>query len=141
MNKVFLIGNLTKDPETATTPNSVKCKFTVAVNGTRTAADGTKQTEFFNIISWGRQAENCGRYLKKGSKVGLVGSIQTRNYVAEDGSKRYITEIVADEVQFLSTKSESLDDGGDDLPEIPEVEAKKNNFSKMKPIKGGDLPF
>lgn len=140
MNKVFLIGNLTKDPETVATPNSVKCKFTVAVNRNRPAADGSKQTDFFPVICWGGQAENCGRYLKKGSKVGLSGAIQTRNYDAPDGTKRYVTEIVADEVQFLSTKSESTE-SVEDLPDIPEVEAKKSNFSKMKPVKGGDLPF
>jgi len=102
MNKVFLIGNLTKDPELSTTTNGISvCKFTIAVS----RRFGNNETDFLPVIAWRGQAENCSRFLKKGSKAAISGSIQTRTYDANDGSKRYITEIVADEVQFLSTKT------------------------------------
>ncbi len=101
MNKVFLIGNLTKDPEMSNTNNGITvCKFTLAVS----RRFGNTETDFLPVIVWRGQAENCGKFLKKGSKAAVAGSIQTRSYDAQDGGKRYITEIVADEVQFLSTK-------------------------------------
>lgn len=140
MNKVFLIGNLTRDPETSTTQSGIEvCRFTVAVNRNYSSGDGTRQTDFLPIVCWRSQAQNCGRFLKKGSKVGLCGSIQTRSYDGNDGSKKYVTEIVADEVQFLSTKNEQF---GDALPDLPEVQAqKRNKIEEMKPIDEDSLPF
>ena len=106
MNKVILVGNLTRDPELSQTPNGVAiCKFSIAVNRDYTGADGTRETDFFNITVWRGQAENCGKYLKKGSKVGIVGSLQNRSYEDNEGVKRTITEIVANEVEFLSPKT------------------------------------
>jgi single stranded DNA-binding protein (ssb) len=135
-----MIGNLTKDPETSTTGTGVKmCKFTIAVNRSYAASDGNRQTDFFPVICWRNTAENCGKFLKKGSKVGLSGSVQTRTYDASDGTKRYVTEIVADEVQFLSTRMESE---GEPLPELPdESRPKKGKIEELKPIEDGDLPF
>ena len=105
MNKVILIGNLTKDPEITTTTNGVSvCRFSIAVSRRFANADGNRDTDFLNIVVWRGLADNCHKFLKKGSKVGVVGSLQTRSYDATDGSKRYVTEIVADEVEFLSTK-------------------------------------
>lgn len=140
MNKVFLIGNLTKDPESSTIPSGVKfCRFTVAVNRNYSTVDGSRQTDFLPIVCWRSQAENCAKFLKKGSKVGLCGSIQTRTYDANDGTKRYVTEIVADEVQFLSTKSEQ---DFDDVQDLPEVRERKNRIEELKPLQDdGDLPF
>lgn len=135
MNKVFLIGNLTKDPETSTTTSGIKvCKFTVAVNRNYSSPDGSRQTDFLPVICWRSQAENCGRYLKKGRKVGLCGSIQTRSYDANDGTKRYVTEIVADEVQFLSTRNDSEE-------EYVAEGADKKKIEGLKAIDDGDLPF
>ena len=135
MNKVFLIGNLTKDPETSTTTSGIKvCKFTVAVNRNYSSPDGSRQTDFLPVICWRSQAENCGRYLKKGRKVGLCGSIQTRSYDANDGTKRYVTEIVADEVQFLSTRNDSEE-------EVVAEGADKKKIEGLKAIDDGDLPF
>lgn len=106
MNKVILVGNLTRDPEASQTPNGIAiCKFSIAVNRDYTGADGTRETDFFNITVWRGQAENCGKYLKKGSKVGIVGSLQNRSYEDNEGVKRTITEIVANEVEFLSPKT------------------------------------
>lgn len=106
MNKVILVGNLTRDPEASQTPNGVAiCKFSIAVNRDYAGADGTRETDFFNITVWRGQAENCGKYLKKGSKVGIVGNLQNRSYEDNEGVKRTITEIVANEVEFLSPKT------------------------------------
>ncbi|MFW5780621.1 MAG: single-stranded DNA-binding protein [Bacillota bacterium] len=140
MNKVILIGNLTKDPELNTTANNITlCKFTVAVSRKYTNSDGTRDADFLPVICWRGQAENCGRYLRKGSKVGICGSIQTRSYEATDGTRRFMTEINADEVQFLSSKNSDYSD----TQELPEVAEKKNKekMSDLKPVDDAELPF
>lgn len=107
MNKVFLIGNLTRDPELNTTPSGVAvCKFGIAVNRNFSSADGTRETDFFNITVWRNQAENCGKYLNKGNKVAVVGSLQTHTYEV-DGQKKTGIDIVADNVEFLTPKGGS----------------------------------
>lgn len=127
MNKVFLIGNLTKDPELSTTTNGIKfCKFTLAVSRSY-SKDGKRETDFLPIIVWRAQADNCARYLKKGSKAAVIGTIQTRNYEGTDGTRRYVTEIAAEEVQFLTTRN---DDGKN----------YEESFDDLKPI-DEDLPF
>ena len=103
MNKVWLIGNLTKDPELTETPNGVAvCKFSIAVSRDYSSSDGTRETDFFNITVWRGRAESCGRYLKKGSKVSVVGSLQNRSYEGQDGIKRTLTDVIANEVEFLT---------------------------------------
>ncbi len=102
MNKAILIGNLTRDPEVRTTNSGVSvCTFTVAINRRVANQQGVREADFINIVTWRQLAELCGRYLAKGRKVAVVGSIQTRSYDAQDGSKRYVTEVVADEVEFI----------------------------------------
>ena len=92
MNKVFLVGNLTKDPELSTTTNGISvCRFSLAVSRRYVGASGERETDFINIVVWRGQAENCHKYLKKGSKCGIVGTLQTRSYDAQDGTKRYVT--------------------------------------------------
>ena len=104
MNKVYLIGNLTRDPELSETSTGVVfCRFSIAVNRAFAGTDGNREADFFNITVWRNQAENCGKYLKKGSKIAIVGSLQNRTYEDKDGNKRTITDIVASEVEFLST--------------------------------------
>ena len=104
MNKFFGIGNLTKDVDLRTTQSGKSvASFTIAVNRRFKDKEGEKQTDFFSIIAWGQLGEMCGRYLAKGRKVAVVGELQTRSY-EKDGVKRYITEIIADEVEFLSPK-------------------------------------
>ena len=101
MNKCFLIGRLTRDPELRTSGQGVSvCTFSLAVDRPYKSADGARQTDFFNIVVWRQQAENCARYLQKGSQCAVEGNIQNRTY-EKDGEKRYITEIVADRVEFL----------------------------------------
>ena len=105
MNKVYLIGNLTRDPEMRSTSSGIPvCNFSIAVNRRfKNAQTGQQETDFFNIVAWRQLAELCGRYLAKGRKVAVFGSIQTRSYEAQDGSKRTAFDIVADEVEFLSS--------------------------------------
>lgn len=138
MNKVILIGNLTKDPEVNVTSNDlVNCRFSIAVKRSY-ANGGKKETDFFTIVCWRGLAENCGKYLRKGSRVGISGAIQNKNYEGSDGVKRYSVEIVADEVQFLTTKAE-----GEEL-EAASTEYKPTKISELKPLPesdNGDLPF
>lgn len=107
MNKVYLIGNLTRDPEMRVTQSGVDvCNFSIAVNR-RKDAQGNQQTDYFNIVAWRQLAQLCGKFLMKGKKVAVVGSIQTRSYEAQDGSKRTAVDIVADEVEFLTPMGEA----------------------------------
>lgn len=100
MNKIILTGNLTRDLEMRQTNNGkAVANFSIAV-----AKFGVEGADFFNVIVWGNQAENCAKYLKKGSKVGIVGTLQNRKYEDREGAVRYITEIVAEQVEFLSPK-------------------------------------
>lgn len=107
MNKVFLIGNLTKDPEMRSTQSGVPvCNFSIAVNRRfRNPQTGQQETDFLNVVVWRQLAELCGKYLAKGRKVAVTGSIQTRTYEAKDGSKRTAWDIVAEEVEFLTTQN------------------------------------
>jgi single-strand DNA-binding protein len=108
MNKLIIIGNLTKDPELLETSSGISyTKFTVAVSRNYTNSDGERETDFFDITAWRERAELCVKYLKKGSKVGIVGSVQFRTYEDDDGNKRKITEIKVDEIEFLTPKSSS----------------------------------
>lgn len=127
MNRVIMVGNLTKDPELSETPSGIKvCRFSIAVQRKYTNEQGKKEADFFNVIAWRGLAESVAKYLEKGGKAGVSGSLQTRTYDANDGSKRYATEIVADEVEFLSQrKTENARPSVDELP----------------PIDDPDLPF
>lgn len=109
MNKVFLIGNLTKDPEMRSTQSGVAvCNFSIAVNRRfRNPQTGQQETDFLNVVAWRQLAELCSKYLAKGRKVAVTGSIQTRTYEAKDGSKRTTWDIVADEVEFLTQNQQS----------------------------------
>lgn len=103
MNKVYLIGNLTRDPEMRTTASGIAvCRFSIAVNRRyKNPQTGQTETDFFNIVAWRQLAELCSKYLAKGRKVAIFGALQSRTYEAQDGSKRAAVDIVADEVEFL----------------------------------------
>ena len=108
MNKVFLIGRLTRDPELRyTSSNLPVATFSLAVNRNFTGQSGEREADFINIVVWRKQAENVKNYLTQGSQVAVDGRIQTRTYDGEDGKKRYITEVVADNVEFLGSKGAS----------------------------------
>ena len=104
MNKAILIGNLTRDPETRTTASGVTmCQFTIAVNRRFVNQQGVREADFIPIVTWRQTAELCSRYLSKGRKVAVEGVIQVRSYDAQDGSNRYVTEVIADNVEFLGS--------------------------------------
>lgn len=133
MNKVIEIGNLTKDPEHSTTTSGISvCKMSIAVNRNFTNANGERETDYFNIVAWRGLADNCARYLSKGKKIAVVGSLQNRSYES-NGEKKYVTEIMANEIEFLSPLGES----GQQQQSPP----KKSKFGDMKPVDNDDLPF
>lgn len=107
MNKTVLIGRLTKDPELKFTPGAgtAVTTFTIAIDRMK-KKDGTQECDFINCVAWNKTAALVANYLVKGSLMGLSGRIQVRNYDAKDGTKRYVTEVVADEIQFLDSKGQ-----------------------------------
>ena len=106
MNKVILIGRLTKDPELRTIASgNATTSFTIAVNRNFTNQNGEREADFINCVAWRKQAENVAKYCTKGSQVAVEGRIQTRSYDAQDGTKRYVTEVVADNVTFLGSRA------------------------------------
>ncbi|GER67320.1 single-stranded DNA-binding protein [Weizmannia acidilactici] len=108
LNRVVLVGRLTRDPDLRYTPSGVAvATFTLAVNRTFTNQQGEREADFINCVVWRKQAENVANYLKKGSLAGVDGRLQTRNYEAQDGRRVYVTEVVADSVQFLEPRSVS----------------------------------
>lgn len=111
MNITFEIGNLVKAPERVNDLDLVR--FTIAVQDNYTKADGTRPVEYFRVVAWNKVAENCLKYLDKGSKVGVLGKLQNRQYTTATGEVKYSTEIVALEIEFLSVKQkeEPVDDG------------------------------
>lgn len=128
MNHVTIIGNLTRDPEIAETPTGVTvCKFAVAVNRKYKDDNGEVVTDFFNVVAWRGLAENCGKYLAKGKKVAVVGTLQNRSYTDKNGVTRYVTEIIAEEAEFLTPRAE----------EQPKAEPK----AKLTEVEDDGLPF
>jgi single-strand DNA-binding protein len=103
MNLAVIIGNITKDPDTRTTNSGIVCTtFTIAVNRPTKGDDGKHEADYISVVTWRQLAEICAKYLAKGRKVGVTGRIQTRTYDAKDGTKRYVTEVVAENVEFLT---------------------------------------
>ena len=134
MNKVILIGNLTKDPELSETPNGTSvCKFDLAINRDYEKADGSRDADFFHITVWRGRAEVCGKYLAKGKKVCIVGSLYNRSYEDKDGVKRYVTDVVADEVEFLTPvgSSSSAPAPGADKFDKPKSDLVEVNDNKL----------
>ena len=135
MNKVYLIGNLTRDPELSTTTSGISvCRMSIAVSRRFANADGARDVDFFNITAWRGTADNCAKFLKKGNKIAVSGSIQTRNYEKNDGTKGFSVDIVADEVEFLSSKNDGSSEGGVSVGGTDAV-------SELQPINDDNLPF
>lgn len=136
MNKVVLVGNLTKDPEFQTTSNGISvCRFTIAVNRKFKNEDGSYDSDFISCVAWRSTADFVSKYSHKGNKIGVVGSIQTRNYDAQDGTKRYVTEVIADDVELYTPKSEN-----ENKPKT-EASQKQEVMQKFEPIDDDNLPF
>lgn len=143
MNMVVLIGRLTKDPELryiAGTGRPVTT-FSLAVNRAFANKDGQREADFFNIVVWGKQAEHCANYLAKGRMAAVRGSIQNRSYETQNGEKRYITEIIADNVEFLGGKNEGSNMGTSNFHEEKTFEPKGLDSDGFEALDDDDIPF
>ncbi len=140
MNKAILIGNLTRDPETRTVGDSLKCSFTIAVNRRFSNRQGVREADFIPVVTWSKLAEVCSRYLSKGSKVAVEGRIEVRSYDAQDGSKRYITEIIADNVEFLSSSQGDRQQRADNPPPPSEPSGYSSDPDAFTDV-DDELPF
>lgn len=135
MNKALIIGNLTADPEVTTVGNEniCKCSMRIAVKRRYANSGGERATDFFTVIAWRQLGSLCKVYLHKGSKCAVVGELQTRSYDAQDGTKRYVTEILADEVEFLTRGAQS----GADAPS----NGKQQGNDAFAPVDDDELSF
>lgn len=154
MNKVLLVGRLTRDPEMRTTSaGMVVTRFTVAVNRSFADRNGERAADFIGCVSFNRAAENIAKYCKKGSLVSVEGSIRTGSYDAQDGTKRYTTEVSCTQVNFLSSKNETNGGGFEtnnmpfDMPEesqMPSANLEEDpfkSFGEEITLSSDDLPF
>ena len=133
MNNVSLVGRITKDPELRTIASgSITTTITVAINRRFANQAGEREADFIPVVVWNKQAENVAKYCKKGSQVGVTGRIQTRSYDAQDGTKRYVTEVIANTVTFLSSK------GDTGVGFAPDVAPNYNNGDN-NPIETSDI--
>ena len=140
MNKVFLIGNLTRDPELTETPSGIAvCRFGIAVNRNYKGSDGERQTDFFNCIVWRNQAELVARYTKKGKKVAVTGSIELRNYEDNQGVKRTAVDVVVQDIEFLTPRDDNDEFEPDEAPRAAAAPKKKPSLRPMDD--DGDIPF
>ena len=142
MNKVILIGNLASDPEAFTTQSGVsRSTFRIAVQRRFANAQGVREADFLTVVAWRQTADFCNRYLTKGRRVAVEGSIQVRSYDAQDGSKRYVTEIMADSVEALGGRDEGQArprDNGPTPPPAPPTGPAMNDFTE---VEDDELPF
>lgn len=158
MNKAMLVGRLTRDPELRhTTTGRAVCQITVAINRPFTSQDGQREADFINVVVWDKSAENVAKYVHKGSQVSVEGRIQTRSYDNTEGKKVYVTEVIAQSVQFLDSKSSSPSqdytpstspfDNVSSEPSSPAMETVEvdkdpfESFGESIQISDNDLPF
>ena len=154
MNRVDLVGRLTRDPELKYTPSTNRpvASFTVAVNRNFTNANGEKEADFINVVVWDKQAENVCKYVTKGRLVSVEGRLQTRNYEGNDGRKVYVTEVVASNISYLESKKDdsnnmsslenSLPSGSVKAEEVDNFPMENDPFANNQTtISDNDLPF
>ncbi|HBE7027340.1 TPA: single-stranded DNA-binding protein [Staphylococcus aureus] len=151
LNRTVLVGRLTKDPELRSTPNGVNVgTFTLAVNRTFTNAQGEREADFINVVVFKKQAENVKNYLSKGSLAGVDGRLQTRSYDNKDGQRVFVTEVVADNVQFLEPKNNNQQQNNNYQQQNNAYNAPQNRQQSNNPfanangpieISDDDLPF
>lgn len=140
LNKIMLIGRLTKDPELRYTPNGAAvASFTLAVNRRFFSPSGEKEADFIPIVVWNKPAENCAKYLTKGSQAAVDGRLQIRTYDGNDGNRRWVTEVVADNVEFLSSNSNAGGTGGGNYK--PNTQNTNNNFDSSMAGLGEEIVF
>mgnify|MGYP003095094965 FL=1 len=142
MNKVILMGRLTKDVEMRQTPNGIAvARFAIAVNRRFKNANGEYDVDFINCIAWRKTGEFISRYFQKGSMIAVVGSIQTRSWDGNDGKKQYATEVIVDEVYFTGSKAESSTGGNTDLSDSGLDDLNSQYGEDFATIGEEDLPF
>lgn len=146
INRVILVGRITKDPEIKSTQSNIPVvSFTLAVNRQFTDQSGEKQADFIQCVIWRKQAENLARFVKKGALLGIEGRIQTRQYESDNGTK-YVTEVVCDSVQFLESKGDNANQT--ETPQTPAKEERRSSqdndefYETSKQLAAEeDLPF
>ncbi len=143
MNKVMLIGNLTRDPELTETSSGVPiCRFTIAVNRNYSGADGERKTDFFNVTAWRGLGETIARYAKKGNKIAVFGSIETRTFEDGQGNKRTMYDIIAQDTEFLTPRASSSQDSGYESDfAAPPAHTEKKKAALQSFDDDGDIPF
>ncbi|HFO0253027.1 TPA: single-stranded DNA-binding protein [Staphylococcus aureus] len=150
LNRVVLVGRLTKDPEYRTTPSGVSvATFTLAVNRTFTNAQGEREADFINCVVFRRQADNVNNYLSKGSLAGVDGRLQSRNYENQEGRRVFVTEVVCDSVQFLEPKNAQQIGGQRQQNEFQDYgqgfggqqSGQNNSYNNSSNTKQSDNPF
>ena len=140
MNKVVLIGRLTRDPELRYTGSNLPvATFAIAVNRSFSNQAGEREADFINIVVWRKQAENCKNYLTQGSQVAIEGRIQTRSYDDQNGQKRYITEVIADNVEFLGSRNSSTNSNNMSATASKSAELTPYDFGGTPEPKGTDI--
>lgn len=143
INRVVLVGNLTRDPELRHTPSGTAvCSLRLAVNSRRkdpSTGEWGEKPNYFDVTVWGNQGESCAQYLSKGRPVGVDGRLDWREYEAKDGSKRQAIEIIADSVQFLASRGEG--EGGQSYIPSSDVAADQSDFVKAGATADDDIPF
>lgn len=142
MNKVILIGNLANDPEARTTQSGIsQSTFRLAVQRRFANAQGVREADFLTIIAWRQTADFCNRYLTKGRKVAVEGSIQVRSYDAQDGSRRYVTEIIADNIEALGSRDEGQARPTGNTPTPPPAAPAAPGMNNFTEVEDDELPF
>ena len=152
MNKVILMGRLTKDPELKQTPaGKAVCSFTIAVDRRFKAEDGTRQADFINCVAWEANAKTIGGYFHKGSRIAIVGKLQSRSYDDQNGQRKYVTEVIVDELEFVDTKAESNQSNQQNVqqaapapqPQAPVQQEQPVGFAPVEQFDAeeGNLPF
>ena len=139
MNKVILIGRLTKDVELryTQTNNTAVASFSLAVNRKFVKPGEERQADFINIVAWSKLGEFCSKYFKKGQQVGIIGRIQTRSWDDEQGQKHYVTEVIAEEIDFIGSKNKQNNEAILNSP----TPINKNDDTSDFICNGDDLPF
>ena len=143
MNKVILMGRLTRDPEVryTQTSNTLVASFSLAVNRRFVRQGEERQADFINVVAWNKTGEFVSKYFKKGQQVAVVGRLQTRTWDDDKGQKHYITEVVAEETYFADSKRDGAGTDFDATFATPDTTAPANNDSEFEISSGDDLPF
>lgn len=130
MNSLHIIGNLTRDPETRTTPSGATvCSFTVAVNRKKTQSNQQPEADYFRVSAWNKLGENCSKYLAKGRKVSVVGAVSVNTYQSQDGKTHASLNVMANDVEFLSSRNAEIED------------EQRDEQSGMTVVEADALPF